>query len=167
MKHQFIILASCTLLLLAAGCKKTVNEPDSVTPDPEPQPEVVVLTGNVARPTDWTVSEDYDYSSSMTAVVRVDLMQQYPDAAQDFVLTDDDLLGAFGDDGTCLGVVSPDEEGLFYLFIAGPTSVSEAVILRYWSGHYSNLFVAEPFPFVNDGQQGSYAEPYVPDFRKM
>ena len=148
MKHQFLPLATCALLLLAAGCK----------PKEEPVDPQKALYGNVARP-EWVAPEDYDYTSSMTAVIRVDLKEQYPDAAKDFELKDDDLLAAFiGDE--CRGIATYDS-GLFYLYIAGP---GETVTLRYWSAQYTNLFAAEPISFVNDVQLGSTAQPFVPTF---
>ena len=138
----------CSLLLLAAGCK----------PKEEPVDPQKALYGNVARP-EWVAPEDYDYTSSMTAVIRVDLKEQYPDAAKDFELKDDDLLAAFiGDE--CRGIATYDS-GLFYLYIAGP---GETVTLRYWSAQYTNLFAAEPISFVNDVQLGSTADPYKPHF---
>ena len=155
MKNQFLTLATCALLLLAAGCKPKEE------PKPEPEP-VQNLTADVARP-DWTAPEDYDYTSSMTAVIRVDLAAQYPDAAADFVLDDQDLLAAFiGDE--CCGVATP-QDGLFYLYISSPvTDNPSPVTLRYWSAHFKNLFVAaDAFPFVNDNNQGSYSTPFVPN----
>lgn len=168
MKHQFLTIATCALLLLAAGCKKSEQEPTpQPQPDPNPQP-VVNLAADVARP-EWVAPVDYDYTSSMTAVICVDLKAQYPDAAKDFELKDDDLIAAFiGDE--CLGVASPDD-GLFYLYIASPTSNSDSgltgeaslISIRYYSAHYKNLFVAkDAFPFVNDDQQGTYNAPFVP-----
>ena len=153
MKPQFLTLATCALLLLAAGCK----------PKEEPIDPQKALYGNVARP-EWVAPEDYDYTSSMTAVIRVDLKAQYPDAAADFVLDDQDLLAAFiGDE--CCGVATP-QDGLFYLYISSPvTDNPSPVTLRYWSAHYKNLFVAsDAFPFVNDNNQGSYNTPFVPTF---
>ena len=130
--------------------------------EPTPTPQVEeTLKGNISRPTTWTVSDAYDYTSSMTSIVKVDLLKQYPELAKDFRLTNDDLLGAFTENGDCIGVVSPEDDGLFFLFING---VEGNVTLRYWSGYYTNIFNGESFPFVNDGRQGTYAEPYVPLF---
>lgn len=135
----------CALLLLAAGCKK--EEPV----DPQKQ-----LYGDVARPT-WTVSEDYDYTSSMTAVIKIETLNDQ--IVNDQMVNDSDVLAAFiGDE--CRGIATYDS-GLFYLYIAGP---GESVTLRYWSAHYKNLFAAEPIPFVNDTQLGSTAEPYKPNW---
>ena len=135
---KIVTIISCGLLLLAAGCK----------PKEEPVDPQKALYGNVARPT-WTVSEDYDYTSSMTAVISMDSL----------VTSSEDVLAAFiGDE--CRGLATYDS-GLFYLYIAGP---GETVTLRYWSAQYTNLFVTEPISFVNDVQLGSTAEPYKPVF---
>ena len=159
MKHQFLTLATCALLLFAAGCKK-----DEPTPTPE------TFNSNVSAPT-WAAPEDYDMTSSMTAVIKVDLAAQYPDIAKDFVLNDNDLLAAFSGE-TCLGVAVPDD-GLFFLYIAGLSSdsdsglssVSEAVTLRYYSAHYKNLFEAkDAFPYVSDSNQGNADTPFIPTF---
>ena len=141
MKNQFLPLATCALLLLAAGCKPKEE------PKPNPEP-VQSLTADVARP-EWVALEDYDYTSSMTAVISMDSL----------VTSSEDVLAAFiGDE--CRGIATYDS-GLFYLYIAGP---GESVTLRYWSAHYKNLFAAEPIPFVNDTQLGSTAEPYKPNW---
>lgn len=159
MKHQFLTLATCALLLLAAGCKK-----DEPTPTPE------TFNSNVAVPT-WAAPEDYDMTSSMTAVIKVDLAAQYPDIAKDFVLNDNDLLAAFSGE-TCLGVAVPDD-GLFFLYIAGLTSNSASgqtgeaglITLRYYSAHYKNLFEAkDAFPYVSDSRQGNADTPFIPTF---
>jgi hypothetical protein len=148
MKRHLLALLSCLLLLAVTGCKEK-KTPQS-------------LKGNEARPT-WTAPDEYDYSSSMTAVIRVDLAAQYPTQAADFTISEDDLLAAFAGN-RCLGVTEP-KDGLFYLFIAGPDTEEQTtdITLRYWSAHYTNLFVAEnAFPFVNDEQKGTIAEPFVP-----
>ena len=150
---KLMIIASCALLLLAAGCKEK-NQPES-------------FVGKVERPT-WTAPSDYDYTSSMTAVVKVDLKAQYPETASDFVLDDNDLIAAFSGE-TCLGVASPND-GLFFLYIAYPSSLQRGdggrlVTLRYYSAHYKNLFEAkDAFPFVNDDHLGTIAEPLAPAF---
>ena len=149
MKRHLSALLSCLLLLAVTGCKDKKTTPPS-------------LKGNEVRPT-WTAPDEYDYSSSMTAVIRVDLAAQYPTQAADFTISEDDLLAAFAGN-QCLGVTEP-QDGLFYLFIAGPDTEEQTtgITLRYWSAHYTNLFVAEnAFPFVNDDQKGTIAEPFVP-----
>lgn len=140
-------IAVCILsaiALLFAGCK-------------EEEPET--LFSDKACPT-WTAPAQYDYTSSMTAVVKVDLKVKYPAKAADFVLNDQDLLAAFSDN-ICLGTASP-QEGLFFLYITGTEG---AVTLRYYSAHYKNLFEApDAFVFSNDAHLGSVSEPVVPTF---
>ncbi|MBR3647939.1 MAG: hypothetical protein IKN59_06085, partial [Paludibacteraceae bacterium] len=133
---------------------------------------------------------DYDYTSSMTAVVKVDLKAQYPVTGKDFVLNDSDLLAAFSGE-TCLGVAEPlsleghespvgfygcgplaripAAETLFFLYITGPSSLQGGeggkLSLRYYSTHYKNLFEAkDAINFVNDAHLGTVAEPLVPSF---
>ena len=153
MKKHLYIFVLCTLSFCTlVGCKEQ-NRPET-------------FISNVSRPT-WTVPTDYDYSSSMTAVVKVDLAAQYPDKATGFVLESNDLLAAFSGE-TCLGVTSP-QEGIFYLYIVAPNGSNEKIVneqmikLVYYSGHYKNLFeTKDAFPFANDTQQGTIAEPFVP-----
>ena len=134
------------LTVFFSGCKDQ-NKPESCVSDQ-------------ARPS-WTAIEVPAMSSSMTAVIKVDLKAQYPTQAADFVLDDNDLLAAFSGD-LCLGTATP-QDGLFYLFVAGIND--DPVTLRYYSTHYKNLFEAvNAFPFVNDTQQGTTAEPFKPAF---
>ena len=117
------------------------------------------LKGNVEKPT-WTESDENDYTSSMTAVVRVDLKAAYKEAADDWQLNEADLLAAFAGE-RCLDVESP-VDGLFYLYIPG---MEGDVTLRYYSTHYKNLFVAaDAFTFKNDDRLGTVAEPLIPIF---
>ena len=141
---KFSKIALCALLIMAAGCKGK-NEPESIH-------------GDKTAPS-WSAPEDYDYSSSMTAVVKVDLQSQYPESAADFTINEKDLLAAFADE-QCLGVASP-QDGLFFLYIAGTEG---SVTLRYYSAQYKNLFAAEPIPYQNDTHLGTVAEPYSPAF---
>ena len=146
MKKWYFICMLAVVALCFAGCKGN-NEPES-------------FNGNVARPT-WTAPTQYDYSSSMTAVVKVDLKAQYPEQAADFVLKSEDLLAAFAGE-TCVGVGSQLENGLFNLMMV---DAEGAITLRYYSAHYKNLFEAkDAFVFRNDGRLGTIDEPYVPAF---
>ena len=144
MKAKFLTIIACAAMLLLTGCKGK-NEPDSFISDKE-------------RPT-WMAIEVPDMTSSMTAVIKVDLKAQYPETAADFVLNDNDFLAAFSGE-ICLGTAEP-QDGLFYLFVAGINN--DPVTLRYYSAYYKNLFEAkDAFPFVNDAHLGTVAEPYVP-----
>ena len=161
MKNKLMILASCVLLLCATGCKKDKNKKDDNTPISKEE----TLMGKVSAPS-WKASSDYDYNSSMTAVVKIDLAEQFPDKASGFELTNNDMLAAFID-GQCVGVSKP-EEGLFFLFITEPVTAGndKQVTLRYYSAHYKNLFEAtNVFPFENDARQGTVMEPYVPELQ--
>ena len=148
MEKYLSIFVFCTLLLFATGCNQ--NAPES-------------FNGDVARPT-WNAPEVSDISSSMTAVVKVDLKAQYPETAADFVLDDNDLLAAFSGE-TCLGTAQP-QEGLFFLYIAAPvTGNPSSVTLRYYCAHYKNIFEdKDAFRFINDDRLGTIDEPYVPAF---
>ena len=161
MKNKLIILASCVLLLCATGCKKDKNKKDDNTPISKEE----TLMGKVSAPS-WTASNDYDYNSSMTAVVKIDLAEQFPDKASDFELTGNDVLAAFID-GQCVGVSKPEED-LFFLFITEPVTTGDdrQVTLRYYSAHYKNLFeAANVFTLENDARQGTVTEPYIPDLQ--
>jgi len=163
MKTKLMILASCVLLLCVAGCKKDKNKKNDNTPISNTE----TLLGKVSTPL-WTASSDYDYNSSMTAVVKIDLAEQFPDKASDFELTDNDVLAAFIDN-QCVGVSNP-EEGLFFLFITEPTTATtdKQVTLRYYSAHYKNIFEANNvFPFENDARIGTVSEPFVPALSVM
>ena len=144
-KHLYIFVLCTLSLCTLVGCKDK-NTPETFASD---QP----------RPT-WATLENYDYNSSMTAVVKVDLKAQYPDQAADFVIKDEDILAAFSGE-TCLGIASP-QDGLFYLYVAGTEG---AVTLRYYSAHYKNLFeAANAFPFQNDAHLGTPDNPLIPTF---
>lgn len=146
MKKQFnIIVLGMLLLGTFASCKKeTGREPETFVSD-------------VSAPA-WVTSDNYDYTSSMTAVVKVDLKAQYPVLAKDFAVEDQDLLAAFAD-GQCIGVAEP-QEGLFFLYITG---TDKPITLRYYSAHYANLFeTKDTLEFANDTQLGTVAEPFTP-----
>ena len=155
MKSSIKIMVFCGLLLMAAGCKKSK--------DKEPE----TFLSNQSKPT-WAVSADYDMTTSMTAVIQIDLKAQYPEKASDWQLTDQDLLAAFDDAGNCLGVAE-QVEGLFFLYIAQPSNFNSQIVnsqivnLRYYSSHYKNIFEQKnAFTFQTDGIQGSVSKPYIP-----
>ena len=146
----FIVAALCFM----TACTEEVTPP--------------TLNGDVAQPA-WAVPADYDYTSSMTAVIKVSLLEQYPSMAANWQLNDSDRVAAFID-STCLGVAEA-KEGLFFLYIAAPLSEAsplsnnQSLTLRYWSAHFKNLFEAKDvFTFKNDDHFGTVAEPLTPTF---
>ena len=82
MRKLLLMALPCLLLLGAAGCKGKSDEPEN-------------MKGSVPRPTNWVAPTDYDYSSSMTAIIRL------PDALQ-ATQKAEDLLAAFDAAGHCL-----------------------------------------------------------------
>jgi hypothetical protein len=152
MKNTLLIIASCAVLLLEAGCKD------------KNQPESIIWTAD--KPA-WTAPADYDMSSSMTAVVKVDLSALYTAeqlAAANYRYSPDDLLAAFSGT-TCLGVGTYKEEyGAYWLYIAAPENGGE-VTIRHYSATLKNIFVSESFPFSNDTNLGSASKPYTPSWR--
>jgi len=160
------MILSCALLLLAAGCKHN-NEPvDPVAPvDPVVAPDTI--TGNLDAPA-WEPSSAFDMTSSMTAVVRVDLSLTYPDQVAELGLTapaEGDLVAVF--DGEVCMAVSDCIDGLFYLCVAKGTDagLTGELQFRYYSTGLRNIFVSsETVPFRNETRLGTYSDPYTPDF---
>ena len=149
---KFLLMASCALLLLATSCEKEQSN---------------ILIGDQPEPS-WSVPSDYDMTSSMTAIVKVDLAQTYPTQVNDSigVIDQADILAAFvGDE--CVGNTSPIDGGLFFLYVTGLSSTAEnaQVTLKYYSSTLKNTFVAaDAFPFRNDDKIGSVSSPLAPMF---
>jgi len=167
MKKVFVFVLCTVLLCTFMGCDKK-QEPEQPQPQEQktdststpttPTDPVDPLMGNIERPS-WTVPSSYDYTSSMSAVIRVVTINGQK--INDNILNESDLVAAFAGD-TCLGIASPID-GLFFLYIAGVND--QMVNLKYYSTHYKNIFEAkEAFPFVNDAHLGSVAEPFAPAF---
>lgn len=148
MKNRIMTIALAALFFLASCGKEEVSE------------KPFSIQGNIDDPA-WVVGTEYDYSSSMTAVIQVNLqMADDMPVPSDIWTTDvDDRLGAFvGDE--CVGVASCDDLGRFFLFIHAPLQPYGQITLRYYSNKLHNIFDTDTsFPFVNGGQQGTAAEP--------
>ena len=152
MKRNFltigITLISVFLFLASCGKEEGGN---AVVPDTVPDP----MFGDITDPV-WSVSTDYDYTTSMTAVIGVDLQ------GRDSLWTIDtaDRVAAFvGDE--CVGLVAPSGT-LFFLFIVPPQHAEDGnfITLRYYSSYYHNIFHSDDvFPFVNGSQQGTASNP--------
>jgi hypothetical protein len=121
-----------------AGCKNN---------DPEDQ------TGDVEDPK-WTVTVDNNMTMSMTVVAKVSFTQNQG------------VLAAFIDD-VCCGVAGKEEfkDGLYFLYISPATEAGGDVKLRFYSPDLKRIFAADKtFPFANDTQLGTVAEPFAPTF---
>lgn len=130
--------ALCALLLLAAGCKD--NSDPFVTP------------GNVANP-EWTVSGENNMTSSMTAVVKVSFAEN------------EGTLATFMGDQCCGIAEYIAEYGLYWLYMSPVTEAGGDVQLRFYSPDLKRIFDAtSTFPYSNDSQLGSVAEPYTPQW---
>lgn len=160
---KFLVFASCALLLVSAGCKKKTDEP---TPTPAPTPQVTTtLSGSVDRPS-WADPAKYDFTTSQTVLVKVDLTVNYPELVVGWELKEKDALGAFvGNE--CLGV-GEIVDGLFFLYITPPANGNQEqttyITLRYWSEYFTNLFEAvDAFEYKNDDtEMVKPSAPFVP-----
>ena len=149
----FVVLCTLSICTFVACDKK--DEPTSEKH----------LYGNAARPA-WTAPVNPDPTASMTAIIAVRTLAGV--TVPDSCVGANDVLAAFAGE-TCLGIAKKYEDGLFFLYLASPTANSQEqtanVTLRYWSAHYTNLFEApDAFLFVNDTQQGTPDNPFIPAF---
>ena len=146
-KNLYLVLCLlAALTLVVSGCKK----------DKEAEPET--FDGNVAAPT-WTAPSKYDYNSTMTAVIKVDLKAQYPTIAANWKSSENDLLAAFAGD-QLVGLGNQIEAGLYNLMIV---DAEGEITLRYYSVYYKNLFEAkDAFPYHKDDRLGTPDRPFVP-----
>lgn len=140
-----------SVLLFLASCGKEEGG-NNVEPDP--------MFGNITDPA-WSISADYDYTTSMTAVIGVDLQ------GRDSLWTIDtaDRVAAFvGDE--CVGLANPSGP-LFFLFIVPPQHDGDDITLRYYSSYYHNIFRSDTvFSFCNGSQQGTVNNPLLVVFSK-
>ena len=153
MKNMMSLVRNCKLLLLSilllsvAGCKKGVNEPQTIH-------------GNQPRPS-WVVTDESNLQSSVTATIKVTTLNGQ--AIDDTMVGADDLLAAFiGEE--CVGIAEY-KEGLFYLYLSAEEGT---VTLRYYSAYYTNLFeVKDAFVYRNNASIGTVSEPYCPQWVVM
>lgn len=160
-RSGMVLLALAMLtFVIFAGCKKeslsTIDETDN------PQ----LPLGNMDAPS-WCVDTNYDYNVSMTAVVKVDLTQTYPQTAGHWQVDPADRVAAFCE-GECVGVAMPTGD-LFFLFVIPPQSGGDGpVSLRYYSAKMRNVFYGNlSFPFLGGDRQGSISDPLQPLFRTL
>ena len=152
-KHANIACFLGVLVALCVACQNGQNAPDAPA-------EYGPIAGNLPKP-EWTAVADYDMTASMTAVVKVEKLnnqEMYDKIANDR----EALLAAFAGE-ECLGVAKPDSlTGYFFLYICEPTQ-AKTIQLHYYSAVYKNIFIDQDgFSFVNDAQKGAPKAPYVP-----
>ena len=153
MKNMMSLVRNCNLLLLSilllsvAGCKKDVNEPQTIH-------------GNQPRPS-WVVTDESNLQSSVTATIKVTTLNGQ--AIDDTMVGADDLLAAFIGEN-CVGIAEY-KDGLFYLYLSAEEGT---VTLRYYSAYYTNLFeVKDAFVYRNNASIGTVSEPYCPQWVVM
>jgi len=133
----------CAVLLLAAGCK---DKEQPVNPYVDP--------GTIENP-DWVLTVDTtDLTVSMTAIVKVSFAQ-----------SEGSLAAFIGND--CCGIANYNADlGLYWLYISPATEQGGNVQLRFYSPDLKRIFDAtSTFPFCNDTQRGTVAEPYTPEWK--
>lgn len=157
MKKSIIILIALMGLIVTGCQKENISAP--ITPD---KPDIP--TGILSAP-NWNVRPNYDYSSSMTAVVEVDLSLTYPQIGNNWHVDTADMVGAFCGN-QCVGVARPSGI-LFFVYITSPNpSLNSHVTLRYYSAVLKNIFYGDvAFPFCNGDRQGTVNNPLRPLFR--
>lgn len=157
MRRSIFITIMLGMALLVA-CSK-----DNTTARTDTVPERNIPTGNIPTP-GWAVAPGYDYTTSMTAVVAVDLTTTYPDITPaDWQLDTADRLGAFAGD-ECIGVTAPTDD-LFFLYIVAPTQSGADITLRYYSARLHNIFQGDTvLHFENGARIGTVTEPLTPLF---
>ena len=154
-KHANIAFFLGVLVALCVSCKNGQNDPDAPA-------EYGPIEGNLPTP-EWTAVADYDMTSSMVAIVKVENLNNR--VMYDQIATDKEaLLAAFAGE-ECLGVAQPDSvTGYFFLYICSP-SKEDTIRLKYYSAMYKNIFVDKnEFLFGNDALKGTLKDPYLPSF---
>ena len=154
MKLYTKIILTCFVCLLT-GCSKDSSDD--------------YYMGNVERPS-WTTNSNYDYSSSMTAIVRVELIQTFPDNGDIFVYGEGDLLAAFVDD-ECVGVASM-VDGLYFLYMALPdnynSSANIVINLHYYNASLKRIFLSESsLEYQSDACIGTADNPMTLSFELL
>ena len=147
-----ILIIACALLCLV-GCKDKKDEPNN-------------LIGHVEKP-NWEAVADYDLTSSMTAVVQVDLSLSFTQEqlqSAKYQPSQDDILAVFAEN-ECLGVGVKDGD-LWHIYIAPSTRFTPtSLVLRYYSASLKNLFTGDKLiTYQNDTQLGTMDNPYQPTF---
>lgn len=137
------------LLLLVVGCNNSE----------EPEQSIV---GYQAKP-EWKVSQDYDMSSSMTMIVKVDMTSVYTDQQLSevrFEVKDNDIMAAYAD-AVCLGLDTLID-GLNHIYVGATSEGVESFRLKYYSSVLKHIYVSESIPYEVQGHKGTIGTPFVP-----
>lgn len=162
---KILYLAFVAIAALAMNACKSNSEPTPPDEQKQDTTKVESIKGSITTPS-WTNPEGYNMTSSMTAIVKVDLAQSF--SADQLVEggyqpSTSDKLAAFDATGNCLGVAE-QTDGLYFLYITAPENDSQ-VAIRYYSVTLKNIFIStKTFAFRNDDNLGTVAEPYAPTF---
>lgn len=166
MKLKTLFPLTILACMLAAGCG---SDDELVFPVQPPQESII---GNMDSPA-WALPDGIDMTSSMTAIVSVDLSLTYPSEVAAlsgttvgaWSVTAADQLAAF-DGETCVGVASL-VDGLFFLYVTRPSG-TQPLCFRYYSAQLRNVFVAKDVcTFEPDACQGSVSAPLTPPFQLL
>ena len=138
---RWLAIGLTTLVLFFAGCKEE-----------EPLVDPYVTPRTTENP-NWVITGDNDMTVSMTAIVKVS-----------FAKEEGTLTAFIGND--CCGIANYNADlGLYWLYISPVTEQGNDVQLRFYSMEQKRIFDAtSTFPFRNDTQQGSVANPYTPSW---
>lgn len=107
----------------------------------------------------WTVTENPDYSVSMTAAIKL------PESLNPYLTEDDQMVALVGTE--VRGVATP-YEGVFYLQVLGTEAEEVEVSFQYWSAKTQFKYQAdETFPFEQDAIHGTPDDPLVLTFKVL
>jgi hypothetical protein len=136
--YRWLAIGLTAVAVFLAGCEKK---------DPYVDP------GTTENP-NWVLTVDTtDLTASMTAVVKVS-----------FAPNEGTLAAFMGEE--CCGIADYNADlGLYWLYISPATEQGGNVQLRFYSPDLKRIFDAtSTFPFRNDTQRGTVAEPYTPEW---
>ena len=107
----------------------------------------------------WVLTENNNYSVSMTAAVRL------PDNMNLYLTEDDQMVALVGNEVRGVGRLY---QGIFYIHIMGTDDEKVNVSFQYWSAKTQYKYQAdEIFPFKQDAILGTPDEPLVFTFKVL
>lgn len=124
---------------------------------------ITVLSCDKDGPTlspDWTITQNPDYSVTMTAVV------QLPKDMIWSIRAEDKLAAFVGDE--CRGIASLVNENVHFVLIRGKADEVNNVEFRYYSAYKETIYKTEDFlPFEPDFVFGTVDTPEILELQKM